>query len=262
MNERSVPWKDIGWFVFLAYALLWVPQILFVTVGTDSQALALLRGIMGPYSPLIAALIVRLIVTREGFGDAHIGVRRVPARYWVLAVLLPFFWNLSQDLTQVALSYARLDAGEVIWGLYRVPINLFGGVLVFIGEEFGWRSYLVEKLRPLGRWKAFLLSGAVWSIWHVPVLVGQGGTGAFEILPSLLIFVMMGFIFGWLYVEAKSVWPCVLMHSYNNLVSFKLFNWDVVKEPSMLQVSLIAFVPIFIVWLVLYLKGGFRGEAE
>jgi len=38
------------------------PQILFVTVGTDSQALALLRGIMGPYSPLIAALIVRLIV--------------------------------------------------------------------------------------------------------------------------------------------------------------------------------------------------------
>lgn len=99
-------------------------------------------------------------------------------------------------------------------GLYRVPINFLGGLAIFIKEEFGWRSYLLEKLRPLGRRNAFMLSGSIWSVWHALLLVVPSAIYGRQLdLPgaglTLLVFVLMGFIFGWLYVESNSVWPCV-----------------------------------------------------
>ena len=81
------------------------------------------------------------------------------------------FWNVVQDALQLILGFTELDWHEIPKGLYRIPINLFAGLIIFIGEEFGWRSYLLQKLRPLGRWNALLLSGIFWSLWHAPLLI-------------------------------------------------------------------------------------------
>jgi membrane protease YdiL (CAAX protease family) len=225
---------------------------------------------LGPYSPLIAALLVR-IFARERFGDAHIGIRRVRWFYWLLAILLPFFWNSVQDVLLLAFDFTTMDWSQVTKGLYRIPINLFGGLIIFIGEEFGWRSYLVEKLRPIGRWKALLWSGTIWSLWHLPAVsipnlstsYGQQ-MSVLSTLLTLLIFVLMGFIFGWMYLESNSVWPCVLMHSYNNLISFKLLSeaWTVKVEPTLLQNALIAIGPMLLAWIVLYSMGKFRDQSN
>lgn len=272
MNSRSILWRHVIIFCVLAFALLWIPFLgmtLASGEGDKSGIFGIAFGILGPYSPLIAAIVMRTIIAREGFRDAHLGVRGVPARYWLLALLLPFFWNGMQDALQVLLGFAELDWTELPSGLYRVPINLFGGLIIFIGEEFGWRSYLLEKLRPLGRWNALLLSGVVWSLWHTPLVIipntsyGQQMSVAGTVL-ALLIFALMGFIFGWLYLESKSVWPCVLMHSYNNLINLKLFSeaWTVKAEPTLLQNSLMAIGPMLLIWLILYCKRGFTGEAS
>jgi len=74
----------------------------------------------------------------------------------------------------------------------------------------------------------------------------------------------MGFIFGWMYLESNSVWPCVLMHSYNNLISFKLLSeaWTVKVEPTLLQNALIAIGPMLLAWIVLYSMGKFRDQSN
>jgi membrane protease YdiL (CAAX protease family) len=275
----AVEWRKIIFFCLLAFALFWIP--FFGTVlssggapaagapgargAGSSQFWRTLFGIVGPYSPLIAAVLMRLLIAKEGFGDAHLGVRKVAARWWILALLLPFFWNAVQDAAQVAQGNMLIDWRELWRGLYRLPINLFGGVLIFIGEEFGWRSYLVEKLRPLGRWNVLLLSGAIWSLWHLPMLIIPNATYGEGLTPlglayPLFIFVLMGFIFGWLYLRAESVWPCVLMHSYNNLVGLGLFSEAVTVrfEPVMIQKSMVALFPISLVWLIIYATGQFK----
>ncbi len=272
-DGRSVEWRKILLFCLLAFALFWVPFFgmmlnggrMPVAAGSGSLFWHTLFGIMGPYSPLIAAVLMRFLIAREGLRDAHLGLRRVAARWWVLALVLPFFWNGVQDAVQVGLGYMDVDWSQLWRGLYRLPINLFGGVLIFIGEEFGWRSYLVEKLRPLGRWNVLLLSGFVWAAWHLPLLVMPNATYGQEVQPAgavyaFFIFVMMGFIFGWLYLRSGSVWPCVLMHSYNNLIGLELFR-EAVKvhlEPTLLQKSMVAFFPIAVVWLVLYVSRQFK----
>ncbi len=271
MNHRGVPWRNVTIYCVLAFALFWIPFFgvtLAARGDNEPGAWSPIFGILGPYSPLIAALVVRLVIAKEGFRDAHLGIRSTRWYFWLLAVLLPFFWNAVQDGLQIALGFATMDWTKLTSGLYRVPINLFGGLIIFIGEEFGWRSYLLEKIRPLGRWNALLVSGAIWSLWHAPVLVIPSGIYTRQLdLPgaglTLLVFILMGFIFGWLYFESKSVWPCVLMHSYNNLIGLKLFReaWTVETEPTLLQNALFAMGPVLLVWIVLNSKRSFTSEA-
>jgi len=271
VNCRGVPWRNVTIYCALAFALFWIPFFGVTAAGrggNDPGAWAPIFGILGPYSPLIAALFVRLVIAKEGFRDAHLGIRSTRWYFWFLAVLLPFFWNGVQDALQIMLGFATVDWSRMSGGLYRVPINLFGGLIIFIGEEFGWRSYLLEKLGPLGRWKALLVSGAIWSLWHAPALIIPSGIYTRHVdLPgaalTLFVFVLMGFTFGWLYFESKSVWPCVLMHSYNNLVALKLFReaWTVKAEPTLLQNAMMAVGPMLLVWIVIYLKRGFTKEA-
>lgn len=272
MNHRDIPWRNVTIYCLLAFGLFWVPffgMTLAGRGGNEPGAWSTVFGILGPYSPLIAALVVRLAVAREGLGDARLGVRSTRRHFWLLAVLLPFFWNGVQDALQSMLGFATVDWAKVSIGLYRVPINLFGGLIIFIGEEFGWRSYLLEKIRPLGRWNALLASGAIWSLWHAPVLLLPTGIYTRQLdLPgaglTFVVFTLMGFIFGWLYLESKSVWPCVLMHSYNNLVSFKLFReaWTVKTEPTLLQNALLAFGPVLVIWIFLYFRRCFTEDTE
>ena len=65
---------------------------------------------------------------------------------------------------------------------------------------------------------------------------------------------------GWLYVESNSVWPCVLMYSFSNLISLKLFTeaWVVKVEPTLMQDTLMAIGPMLLVWFLLFCKGKFR----
>ena len=71
------------------------------------------------------------------------------------------------------------------------------------------------------------------------------------------IFVLFGFIFGWLYLESGSVWTTVLMHSYNNQISLKLFKWEIQVEPSPLQQTSMAILPVLLVWAGLFFTGAF-----
>lgn len=116
MNSRSILWRHVIIFCVLAFALLWIPFLgmtLASGEGDKSGIFGIAFGILGPYSPLIAAIVMRTIIAREGFRDAHLGVRGVPARYWLLALLLPFFWNGMQDALQVLLGFAELDWTEL-----------------------------------------------------------------------------------------------------------------------------------------------------
>jgi hypothetical protein len=73
--------------------------------------------------------------------------------------------------------------------LFASPwINSLAG----FGEEWGWRGFLLPRLLPLGKWKAYLLVGIIWGLWHAPlVVVGFNYPG----YPLLGILLMCGFTF-------------------------------------------------------------------
>ncbi len=104
-------------------------------------------------------------------------------------------------------------------------IQIFQGILLspllnlvpIFGEEFGWRGYLLPKLLPLGERKAYIISGLIWGVWHIPVILmgynyGIDYPGAPWSGALLFIFIsfVLGTFFGWASLRAGNIWPASL----------------------------------------------------
>lgn len=51
--------------------------------------------------------------------------------------------------------------------------------LFALGEEYGWRGWLADELRPLGAFWANLITGVGWGVWYAPlVLLGYNYGGS------------------------------------------------------------------------------------
>ncbi len=61
-------------------------------------------------------------------------------------------------------------AAQVVMAFTIAPVI---NMLFTLGEELGWRGYLLPKLLPLGQWNAILVSGVVWGGWHASA-IAQG----------------------------------------------------------------------------------------
>ncbi|HEY9292718.1 MAG TPA: CPBP family intramembrane glutamic endopeptidase, partial [Microlunatus sp.] len=93
---------------------------------------------------------------------------------------------------------------------------------LMIGEEIGWRGFLLPRLMRFGIWPALLISGGIHAIWHGPQLLIQYRSGAMGI-GALLIFgvgvIAFGVLLGLVRVWSGSVWPAVIAHAANNVVA-------------------------------------------
>lgn len=93
--------------------------------------------------------------------------------------------------------------------------------LFSFGEEWGWRGFLLPKLLPLGQWRALLLTGALWGLWHAPVVL-LGYDYPFHpklgVLLMILFCVIFGILLGWLRLATGSIWPAAIGHGALNAV--------------------------------------------
>jgi len=100
-----------------------------------------------------------------------------------------------------------------------VPFGALVNSVLAFGEEVGWRGWLVPALRPLGVWPALLISGAVWGLWHTPlILLGYNfdRTDWTGVALMTVGSVFWGVFFGWVRLRTASVWPAVIGHGALN----------------------------------------------
>src|SRR5215211_3767426 len=126
-------------------------------------------------TPTVAALIMLLVVTRDGYsreGWKSLGLHRLGLNVWWIA----FGVSLLVTVAASAIVWATPLASFVIpeGGILNAIINfLVGfGIVLFafgLGEEIGMRGYLQPRLMSLGRNRALLVVGLVWATWHMPL---------------------------------------------------------------------------------------------
>jgi len=98
-----------------------------------------------------------------------------------------------------------------------------------LGEEIGWRGFLVPQLaKNHGYTVTALASGAVWALWHYPVLIFadyNAGTPVWYGLTCFTVMVVSGsFIFTWMRLKSGSLWTGVLLHASHNLFIQSFFD--------------------------------------
>lgn len=164
-SNGQVAWRDVATFTLLALLVLRVLATLALQAVFPRDP-DFVIGLVDNYTPLLAAVIMLLLVSREGLAGSlgPLG----PGRLYVLAVLIPALFALVAALVAAVVGSGRLatGTGKPLWSV--LPVLLAGTLLSVFGEEYGWRGYLLPKLLPLGELRASLLVGVIWGVWHFP----------------------------------------------------------------------------------------------
>lgn len=176
------------------YLLMWVPgasaiatRLLFHrSVGGLGWSLPSLRlAVIAYIAPVVYASIAYGLVWWTGFGDLD------PSRF----------------------------QGDMATFLV---IGMLQTLFLSLGEELGWRGFLVPALaNTMSFRRTAFVSGVIWALWHVPLIVLAGynaGTPAWYALPFFFTMVIaISFPLAWVRLRSKSVWPAAVLHASHNL---------------------------------------------
>ncbi len=103
-------------------------------------------------------------------------------------------------------------------------VNGLIGIPLTVGEEYGWREYLLPCLLALGEIRGTLVLGLIWGLWHLPIIaLGLNYPGQ-PLWAALAVFlanvILMAFVFTWFYVgSGGSILVVAVLHSVLNAVS-------------------------------------------
>lgn len=203
-------------FLGLAFALSWGSFVVF-----DPLLPGLAAYVVFMFGPLVSALvtaalfdrgrIIAMLALKPGFNAWWIVAWLTPAVIvglaWAVALLLPgteprSFAEATAALAEaqgVALEPGTIEALPPLWLIVLGAIFIGGAINTFvtIGEEAGWRGYLWTLIRPAGFWRATLVTGIVWGLWHTPVIADGHNYGtAYAGFPWLGVGVMVLFTLG------------------------------------------------------------------
>ncbi len=182
------------------------------------------------FIPTLATGLMLLVITREGYQRAifsQLGLRRSGWRSWGLALLLPLIvlGGAYAAIWKIVPASFQGFAYAVKWpnlALYLLGLLILQTLTFSLGEELGWRGYLLPKLLVFGRLPAYLLGGLLWAVWHYPLIFianaynTEGNTAITTILFTLVVL-PLSVIFGELRLRSNSVWPAALIHSAHNI---------------------------------------------
>lgn len=107
--------------------------------------------------------------------------------------------------------------------------GLIGSLSSALGEEIGWRGFLVPELsRTTSFTTTALISGIVWSVWHYPILIYGGYNGGTPTWYGLTCFTVMvvaiSFVFAWMRLKSGSLWTGAMLHASHNLYIQGIFT--------------------------------------
>lgn len=94
------------------------------------------------------------------------------------------------------------------------------GFLNVLGEELGWRGFLQDALRPLGRVPRYLLVGLLWALWHFTNLFAhREGTELLQYLAWYLpTTILLSALLGEATDRSRAVAVAVTLHAWTNLL--------------------------------------------
>lgn len=173
------------------------------------------------YGPGLAALILAAIRTGDGSGPRLL-LRSLRPRMsdlpWTIAVLAGA--AIAALLALLARGVSLGHVREVVSAAYPLLIANFAlqVVIVAVGEELGWRGWLLPALlQKMTRLRATAALAVVWGLWHLPLLLSTVTTTV------MLLLGVAGFstLFTWLWVRTgQRLFVVAVAHAAVNTPAF------------------------------------------
>jgi membrane protease YdiL (CAAX protease family) len=225
--------KALKVYLFVTFAISAIIEgiwIYFVELATQAGISTLLMCI-----PLIVAIFVSWKFYKK---QNALGFNSCKFVYIILAVLIPLiylilsyglFWlfakgsyigNLS-ELIGYAANYSGKEIPDSIAIIISLVITFIVCVITALGEEVGWRGLMYPVMQRIWGWKkAIILSGCIWAVWHLPLVIAGlylPDTVMIYRVPAFIIEVFaLTVIITWIRMKSNSVWTAMLFHAIHN----------------------------------------------
>lgn len=257
--------KGVTTFLLITFGITYLVEGILIASGfrvTNLPAIVgqyVIAGVM--WVPAVAALLTMRFITHEKLSGINLRFGPSWKPYLATALLIPLAYLLTYLLTwllglgspdwqltsffstiastgvdmSTAPSPSLLLIALFIISLVAAPLlnSLFG-----LGEELGWRGYLLPRLMPLGKLKAYLLLGVIWGLWHAPLIAvgfNYPNSPILGILLMIMLTTAIGFyineltlrynsaiLAGWIHgvfnSQAYGIWRALLFANTNPLL--------------------------------------------
>lgn len=256
METKKQDVKRILIYVLITFVLTWAYCLLIVYPIANGEALSGVPALVTQlavaavmFFPAIGVLLTRL-VTREGFKNAWLRPNlKKHLRFYLLAwfgpAILTFagmgiYFLLVPGSFDPSCGYMRLtlEAAGTPADTIPMPLNMLmliqaaqavflAPIMNFVtcfGEEWGWRGYLLPKMKNLLPTVPMLLvTGIIWGLWHAPLTIighnyGLGYWGfPFTGIGMMCIFcIVVGVFLSYVTLKTNSCIPAILAHGAIN----------------------------------------------
>ncbi|MFJ8218146.1 CPBP family intramembrane glutamic endopeptidase [Bacillus cereus] len=239
-NKDKIQRAKIGLQLFLS--ILIITSIILNVVVIITKSMPLIVVYM--FTPALSSILTRIIL-KEGFKDVSFSLGNL--KIWKgigFALLIPMIiCGITYSIAWLS-GIARFQHPEGgmlepiynILGLQYLPepfsfiylvvlSGIFGSLLNLIpvlGEEMGWRGYMLTRLVDAEFSRPILISGLIWTTWHVPIVIAglyvEGPSLVLSVLGIYFCIVPFSYITAYLRLITGSVWPSVIIHTTWNAI--------------------------------------------
>lgn len=287
--------QSFALYFLLAFGLAWLCQVYGSLLPLRDGNAAVYRALLSVsmFCPLAAVLAVKKVYLHQPTG---IGWKvRGKRRYWLAAWFGPAVFTVLAALLYFAVFSSRLDlSGSWLVTAYRgemdaetlrsqlgvsslsymlqtgllaitlaPPINM----LFAVGEEAGWRGYMMPQLKErFGLLNGRLLGGVIWGVWHWPIMLLTGyeygtnylGAPVLGLVVWCVVCFALNTLLDWLYEKTGCIWVSAIAHGAFNAVAalFTVLTYPADTYYNVLgptPIGLIGMLPMLAaaVWLTL-----------
>ena len=221
-------------FFALAYLFTWIFWIPAIFLPENAGMALMAAGLLAP--AVVSTLFVLLSKSdalKRDLKTKLIGFYKVKWGNVFLAVLvfavivacsillsLPFGQSLDQFAFTEDFSFTGVGVASAFLMILAASII----------EEVGWKGYCEDSIGEYMNWFwESMIFGALWSLWHLPLLFIPGTYQADLMVNPLYVVnffvssIPMGFVITWVYLASdRSILACMVFHLFVNFMQEKI----------------------------------------
>jgi membrane protease YdiL (CAAX protease family) len=216
------PLRQIVVFLCSTYAIA-----VAIALSLPHSGIAPLASIAAPVLGFAFTMAIAVPRVQRRAVVATVGFHPRRGRGLLIAVVGPVLIGALSFGVAAAFGVVRFPGLSVVSvsGGLNFLVGMVISTFVFLGEEIGWRGYLLFRLAEVtsGR-NAAILTGVCHAAFHLPLLLltttYQSAGQRWIIVPMVMITITLaGVWYGWLRLSSGSIWPVCLSHSvFNNVM--------------------------------------------
>ncbi len=253
-------------------------------------------GVIYMFIPAISVIIVKKFIHHEKLKTDLLISFKINKWFFVAWLIIPviMFFSLGISLLFPHVIYSTEMSGMIKRfstiltptqiehmknSIATLPINpiwlilitgLVAGVTInaiaAFGEELGWRGFLLKEFKEMTFFKAAIIIGLIWGIWHAPlILMGYNYPQHSQIgvLMMIIFCILLTPLFLYITIKSKSVIAAAILHgTMNGTYGITLMLTDGGNDLTIGLTGLAGFIALTITLICLFIYDYFISKEK